>query len=128
MNKCKWVVAPAVLLLIVAGCRSPIKDNPVDEMTNWTRAEIAFATAVESVTLAGRSGEITRAAGARIRPFVQEGNALLQEAYDNIANTPMDQDPVFDSRLTYRLTRIAIQITAHLAVEKKALSELKENQ
>lgn len=118
-------------VLALAACRAPVKDNPVDEMLNWKAAETIFATAVEGVTAAGRAGEISRAAGRRIAPLVDEGNELLKAAYAAIANTPPDQDPVFDPDATHRLLRVATRITAQLAVEKadteRMKTEIKEN-
>jgi hypothetical protein len=108
---------------MMVSCTPPIKDNPIDEMTNWTRATIAFATAVESITAAGKAGEITKEQGRLFRPLVLEGQDLLNKAYRTIAATPKNEDPVFDADLTHRLMRIAITIGAQLAVEKARNAE-----
>jgi hypothetical protein len=110
-----------VVLLIMgtAGCVTPIKDNPIDEMANWTRAEMTFTLAVESVTLAGKAGEITKTWARRIEPLVDEGYDLLKKVRKTIDATPLDQDPVIEVDAINRLMRIGVKIAAALALEKE---------
>lgn len=116
----------AILLLCALGACRSVENSAVDDALNWADAEAAFTAAVRGVTVALENGSIDASAGRRIEPFVAEGNAVLERAYEAIEATPKDKDPVLDVKATRTILSLATRITAMLANEQAAKAATKK--